>query len=284
MNRRATYSQEVLVRSAAQSRSLVDMMRRLGAPLGSGTRRYLRKRLDHYGIDTSHFAEEPLPGRPRMSYSRERLEEAAAHSHSVREMLASMEIPPYDSAYSHLRKKLEQFGIDTAHFTGKRGTARERLLPRSALARAVSDSYSVAGVLRLLEIPVGGAGRSLVRRSVAAYGISTAHFTGRGHRRGHASPQRKSASTILQRLDPGSTRTRTAVLRRALDESGVPQVCDGCGTGDSWQGRRLILEIDHINGDRLDNRIGNLRYLCPSCHSQTKNFSGRGRQGTTTWR
>ncbi|WP_432047119.1 HNH endonuclease [Streptomyces asiaticus] len=282
MNRRATYSQEVLVRSAAQSRSLVDMMRRLGAPLGSGTRRYLRKRLDHYGIDTSHFAEEPLPGRPRMSYSRERLEEAAAHSHSVREMLAFMEIPPYD--YSHLRKKLEQFGIDTAHFTGKRGTARERLLPRSALARAVSDSYSVAGVLRLLEIPVGGAGRSLVRRSVAAYGISTAHFTGRGHRRGHASPQRKSASTILQRLDPGSTRTRTAVLRRALDESGVPQVCDGCGTGDSWQGRRLILEIDHINGDRLDNRIGNLRYLCPSCHSQTKNFSGRGRQGTTTWR
>nr|WP_233435863.1 MULTISPECIES: HNH endonuclease [Streptomyces] len=38
---------------------------------------------------------------------------------------------------------------------------------------------------------------------------------------------------------------------------------------------RLVLEIDHINGDRLDNRRENLRYLCPSCHSQTQTFSNR---------
>ncbi|MFE7410356.1 HNH endonuclease [Streptomyces laurentii] len=41
------------------------------------------------------------------------------------------------------------------------------------------------------------------------------------------------------------------------------------------QGRRLVLEIDHANGDRLDNRAENLRYLCPSCHSQTGTFSNR---------
>ncbi|MFE2931499.1 HNH endonuclease signature motif containing protein [Streptomyces sp. NPDC059278] len=40
-------------------------------------------------------------------------------------------------------------------------------------------------------------------------------------------------------------------------------------------GDRLVLEIDHINGDRLDNRQKNLRYLCPSCHSQTETFSKR---------
>ncbi|WP_420717446.1 HNH endonuclease [Streptomyces sp. WM6378] len=36
------------------------------------------------------------------------------------------------------------------------------------------------------------------------------------------------------------------------------------------------MEIDHVNGDRLDNRRENLRYLCPSCHSQTGTFSNRG--------
>ena len=63
------------------------------------------------------------------------------------------------------------------------------------------------------------------------------------------------------------------MLRRALDESGVRQACGECGTGNTWQGKLLVLEIDHINGDRLDNRLENLRFLCPSCHSQTRSFS-----------
>ncbi|MFE7328455.1 HNH endonuclease [Streptomyces sp. NPDC057565] len=48
-----------------------------------------------------------------------------------------------------------------------------------------------------------------------------------------------------------------------------------CGIGETWQGKLLVLEIDHINGDRIDNRRENLRYLCPSCHSQTESFSNR---------
>ncbi|MEV7953395.1 HNH endonuclease signature motif containing protein [Streptomyces sp. NPDC088141] len=76
----------------------------------------------------------------------------------------------------------------------------------------------------------------------------------------------------------GAPRTKTALLRRALDETGVPQVCGECGLGGVWQGKRLALEVDHVNGDRLDNRAENLRYLCPSCHSQTPNFSSRSRR------
>ncbi|MFE3152616.1 HNH endonuclease [Streptomyces sp. NPDC059218] len=49
----------------------------------------------------------------------------------------------------------------------------------------------------------------------------------------------------------------------------------GAKRPDTWRGNRLVLEIDHINGDRLDNRPKNLRYLCPSCHSQTETFSKR---------
>ncbi|WP_338933320.1 HNH endonuclease signature motif containing protein [Streptomyces netropsis] len=57
-------------------------------------------------------------------------------------------------------------------------------------------------------------------------------------------------------------------------------VCSACGIGGTWQGKRLVLEIDHINGDRLDNRVDNLRYLCPSCHSQTRTFSNRSPRRT----
>lgn len=42
-----------------------------------------------------------------------------------------------------------------------------------------------------------------------------------------------------------------------------------------WNGKHIVLEIDHINGDNTDNRLENLRYLCPNCHSQTETYKGR---------
>lgn len=269
------YPRETLVRTVTESTSLVDLMRRVNAPLGSIPRRYLRQRLELYGIDTSHFADEPLPVRERRSYSKERLREAAAHSHSIREVLEYMGFPPDDAPYGHIRKKLDQFGIDTSHFV--RGRRQGPLtLPRPELASAVASSTSVAGLLRTLGIADTTAARQRVRRSLDLHGLSITHFTGQSHFLGTVSPHRKTADEILRRLPPGSIRARTTMLRRALDDLGVPHTCAECGIGDVWQGKRLVLEIDHISGDRLDSRRENLRYLCPSCHSQTATFAGRG--------
>jgi len=50
--------------------------------------------------------------------------------------------------------------------------------------------------------------------------------------------------------------------------------CECCGISE-WQGAKLTLQIDHINGNRRDNRIENLRVLCPNCHSQTPTFNSK---------
>ncbi|BDM66982.1 hypothetical protein HEK616_04690 [Streptomyces nigrescens] len=273
MSRRTSYPHDLLARTAASSVSLVDLLRKLGSPLGSASLRYVRKRLDHYGISTAHFVDEPLPRRPRRVYTAALLSEAAAHSHSIRDMLEYLGVPPYDSAYTHLHRKLDQFGIDTSHFRRRKRGAPP--LPRNALASAVASSRSIAGVLRQLGLPVGSSSRRAVRRDIDAYGLSTAHFTGQAHGRGVPSPHRRRADDILRQRPSGSRRERTVLLRRALDEKRVPRRCAACGLGDCWQGKRLVLEIDHVNGDRLDNRLENLRYLCPSCHSQTRTFSRR---------
>lgn len=280
MTRHTLYAQDRLVRIAAESTSLVDMLRRLGAPLGSGPRRYLSRRLKHYGIDTTHFVDEPLPPRARMVYSRQVLAEAAAQSHTLRGMLAYLGVPPYDSAYGHLRRRLRRFQIDISHFTDLR-SAEPHVLPYEELQAAVAASQSSAAVLRALGLPRTGANRATLKRSLAAHGISTAHFVGQGHQPAGPTRARHTAEQILRVLPPGSARTKTPLLRRALDERRVPHVCAACGIGDTWQGKRLVLEIDHINGDRLDNRIGNLRYLCPSCHSQTRSFARLSRPSTT---
>jgi len=52
--------------------------------------------------------------------------------------------------------------------------------------------------------------------------------------------------------------------------------CAQCETVD-WQGKRLVLTLDHIDGNPYNNAIVNLRLLCPNCHSQTPSFTGRNR-------
>ena len=52
--------------------------------------------------------------------------------------------------------------------------------------------------------------------------------------------------------------------------------CSCCGI-DEWQGRTIVLDLDHVNGNNRDNRLENLRFLCPNCHSQTDTYKGRNK-------
>ena len=55
-----------------------------------------------------------------------------------------------------------------------------------------------------------------------------------------------------------------------------PFRCALCGNEGEWCGQPLTLQLDHVNGRYDDNRLENLRWLCPNCHSQTPTFAGRG--------
>ena len=53
--------------------------------------------------------------------------------------------------------------------------------------------------------------------------------------------------------------------------------CEDCGIGDEYNGKALVHELEHINGNNKDNRLENIKILCPNCHSQTPTFRGRKR-------
>ena len=59
--------------------------------------------------------------------------------------------------------------------------------------------------------------------------------------------------------------------------SGVPYLCEACGLGKVWQGLELVLEVDHVDGNPLDCRLENIRFLCPNCHQQTPTYGRRQR-------
>lgn len=69
----------------------------------------------------------------------------------------------------------------------------------------------------------------------------------------------------------------TRLKKRLVSEGVLEYKCAGenCKVGNEWNGKQITLQLDHANGIHNDNRIENIRFLCPNCHSQTGTFSGK---------
>ncbi len=114
-------------------------------------------------------------------------------------------------------------------------------------------------------------GGQTYRACAAKFGFSAASWT-KAVRRGQITPrvQRLPLERVLQQ-------SHRSVVKRHLIQAGIlTNRCSLCGI-DEWRGKPLSIQIDHINGVRDDNRIENLRMLCPNCHSQTETFAARNR-------
>ena len=76
-------------------------------------------------------------------------------------------------------------------------------------------------------------------------------------------------------LCENSNHSRHNLKQRLVKENLLEYKCCECGLTDQWNGKKIILQIDHKNGVGDDNRLENLRFMCPNCHSQTDTFAGK---------
>ncbi len=136
-----------------------------------------------------------------------------------------------------------------------------------ALIEAVAKNKTIRTVLVHLGVSLSGGSRMHFTRRIKELGLDTSHHVGQRFGLGVPAIAKKSTAEILVKRTSGD-RQRTNALRRALFDIGREEVCSRCGQLPEWMGSPMTLDIDHSNGDRLDDRSENLRFLCPNCHSQ----------------
>lgn len=214
-------------------------------------------------------------------YTRERLAEAAATCADIKEVITFLGTRPYGQLSRHLFDRFEHFGIDVSHFPRRARHGAGKRPSTAELATAVAAAVSIADTLRRLGLTDTTMRRKRLRVWLAEDGLATTHFLGQGHQRGQiGTTPLKPAEHILVKHD-GRHRTKTAQLRRALREVGLPEECAECGTGTVWLGEPMTLEVDHFNGDWSDDRKENLRLLCPNCHAVTSTWCRGGNRPRT---
>lgn len=134
----------------------------------------------------------------------------------------------------------------------------------------VRDSFTYAELQKKLGYNAkGGNVYKKLKSIITKYEIDVSHFKGKSHGTSNNAKLRLE-EILIENSTYGNLRS---LKSRLLKENKMVYSCVECGI-DDWNGKKLTLQLDHINGINNDNRLENLRLLCPNCHSQTKTFGG----------
>lgn len=151
---------------------------------------------------------------------------------------------------------------------------RKRKWTGNQLRKAAKNSRSVRQTLNKLGLKEAGGNYAQVKKYLHFYKIDTSHFKGRGWNKGMKMPF--IPKIPLRKILVKNSQYQSYKLRNRLFREGLKkQNCELCGWAKKSPDGRIPLELDHVNGNSLDNRINNLRILCPNCHSLQPTHRGR---------
>jgi hypothetical protein len=139
---------------------------------------------------------------------------------------------------------------------------------------AVKESGSIRQVLQKLNLREAGGNYQCAKDRIKKLNLDTSHFHGMAWSKGKKLPKRNPIETYLveDRLVQSNN-----LKKRLINEGLKEHKCENCSITE-WNGQPTPIELDHIDGNRYNNTLQNLRILCPNCHAQTETYRGKNKK------
>ena len=142
------------------------------------------------------------------------------------------------------------------------------------LKDVVKHSDTLRKILEYFDIPAKGGNYKTLKTRLLKEKIDFSHIP-LGNNSNLGKKFKKEKIPLEQLLIENSNHSRGTLKKRLIEDNLIEYKCSECGLIDEWNDKPIVLQLEHKNGVYNDNRLENLCFLCPNCHSQTNTFAGK---------
>ena len=217
----------------------------------------------------------------KSKYTKEILEPIIKNAKTWSQALRDLGLKTTGGNHRHIVMMVKYHNIDFTHFM--RNTVNKNVYTKDILEQVIKKSKNWASVLKFLNLEFNGNNNKSIRKLVTNFDIDYSHFTGCAWNKGLTQKDHPSIKDGAVKLTipnekvfikNGHPLKLSSITKRLILDYQREYKCSNCNIVE-WQGKSLSLDLDHINGNNRDNRLENLRFLCPNCHRQTSTWGNK---------
>jgi len=171
-----------------------------------------------------------------------------------------------------------QFSVRISNMRSRKKTSLVWTTPKEEMQKLLDENSSVVGILKKLGFDGYNGNHRTLKQRIFSGEFDLSQFE-KNKKEEHSNRRLKlrlsNKTSDEDVFIENSVYHRKNLKKRLIEDHGFEYKCSECDVIDSYNNKPISLQIDHINGINNDNRLDNLRFLCPNCHSQTDSFSGK---------